>query len=1046
MRVVRAIFDSVWLLRKQDEETEEVKRPDEDWIIATGSNQWNYTPLIPTKPHQVNCLESSDAPLVLRAPEHTQAHRTMELRKDLAKQSDWKGPASAEAVSLALAIETFMNFLYTLHERSIEHQPRSREFSWCVYVGKDRQAVKLTIKWSDGSWKISAGKVEAVLSLWLYSTHAQELDRRKNQERESRTGKEDDDQWIRAKGPRPEAGLKLLGPDRGRLREDYHWWMPDEGPNCLAVRETQDQMASSTWELEIDECRVVGCARTPSEPHPAQGSKQPGKTFWHIRNAEIIESSWWKELRKDSRSEGREGLAVLTHSTLERLYAQDLFTNFVWAAAEIVQWPNESRTERVSAGTRALDNLKDLRLRNNSFVRLLLKIRDTGLGSLPDVYASIISPLSLKGKLPDAVLGPIVREIIQQRVASGEWLQAGEQCWWMMDSRHKSCTAQFASIAMDFLHSLSFEIEFEKVELEYYYKTEWDIQGLEKIKQKLLRKLGKIRPEAILRGLQKLYRLKGQADEHVIPPIEGAEQGFDASDDPFLSSFKVTDLHRENFEKGSPLDFCPADKWNAGDLSGWTPLHYATARGLKSFAAELLRRRVPVDTVDCLGWTPLHHACYAGHLSIVELLVRRRASIDVTGAEGWTPLHCAVFRNHLAIVRFLRGKNASVSVFDVRGWTVFHYAAYRGFTEILVELSDGIPRHTREVNGRAPIHLAVMAKQQGVLDLLARDVDAKDSREQTPLHLTIRQDSTILTELLLRLGASVDAKNWINQTPLHLAATRGLNDAVKLLIQAKADVNAEDTERQKPLHNTVKWGDGGTVRLLIDAGAEVDVKGQFDQTPLHLAAERGYGDAVRLLIDEKVDVNARDWGGKTPLLLATEGNANKETVELLVNAGADVNAVCEEHGHTAMHHAAKKCIADVASVMLAKDRKSLKIKDKSGNLPIHYLDSPASEVMFSMFVAAGADKDATDSCGRTLIHRISRGSGSNATEFGMFLVRQGVRVDLRDKEGHTAEDYARRMSELKDLADCLHEEMEHNRDERTSQEEGEGEESSHEQR
>ncbi|RMJ01456.1 hypothetical protein CDV36_015798 [Fusarium kuroshium] len=48
-----------------------------------------------------------------------------------------------------------------------------------------------------------------------------------------------------------------------------------------------------------------------------------------------------------------------------------------------------------------------------------------------------------------------------------------------------------------------------------------------------------------------------------------------------------------------------------------------------------------------------------------------------------------------------------------------------------------------------------------------------------------------------------------------------------------------------------------------------------------------------------------------------------------------------------MHHVAKKGMADVASVMLAKDRKSLKIKDKSGNLLIHYLGWPACEVMFT---------------------------------------------------------------------------------------------------
>ncbi|RSL50934.1 hypothetical protein CEP54_011684 [Fusarium duplospermum] len=82
-----------------------------------------------------------------------------------------------------------------------------------------------------------------------------------------------------------------------------------------------------------------------------------------------------------------------------------------------------------------------------------------------------------------------------------------------------------------------------------------------------------------------------------------------------------------------------------------------------------------------------------------------------------------------------------------------------------------------------------------------------------------------------------------------------------------------------------------------------------------------------------------------------------------------------------MHHAAEKGKADVASVMLAKDCTSLKIKDKSGNLPIHYLGRPACEAIFSMFVAAGADKDATDSWGRTLLHKISREGDSDATDF-----------------------------------------------------------------
>ena len=87
--------------------------------------------------------------------------------------------------------------------------------------------------------------------------------------------------------------------------------------------------------------------------------------------------------------------------------------------------------------------------------------------------------------------------------------------------------------------------------------------------------------------------------------------------------------------------------------------------------------------------------------------------------------------------------------------------------------------------------------------------------------------------------------------------------------------------------------------------------------------------------------------------------------------------------------------------------------------------------MFSIFVATGADKDASDDWGRTLPNSVSRKGGNHATDFGRFLVRQGVRVGIRDRDGQTAEDYAR-GSGLTDLADCLREAMERNRDEQTS--------------
>ncbi|MCG8339741.1 MAG: ankyrin repeat domain-containing protein [Cytophagales bacterium] len=93
-----------------------------------------------------------------------------------------------------------------------------------------------------------------------------------------------------------------------------------------------------------------------------------------------------------------------------------------------------------------------------------------------------------------------------------------------------------------------------------------------------------------------------------------------------------------------------------------------------------------------------------------------------------------------------------------------------------------------------------------------------------------------VVSLLLAAGADVNAKNSKGDTPLHEAAKGGLVEVMRVLIGAGADVNAENKRGNTPLHT-----------LARNAGLESHTK------------------AIKVLIDAGADVNAENYGGDTPL-------------------------------------------------------------------------------------------------------------------------------------------------------------------------------------
>jgi ankyrin repeat protein len=203
------------------------------------------------------------------------------------------------------------------------------------------------------------------------------------------------------------------------------------------------------------------------------------------------------------------------------------------------------------------------------------------------------------------------------------------------------------------------------------------------------------------------------------------------------------------------------------------------------------------------------------------------------------------------------------------------------------------------------------------------DVNAADVEEMTALHWAAHWNDLETTKLLIAAGARAAVANRYGVTPLHEAATVANADLVNALLRAGADANAAYGDGETPLMIAARTGNVETVRLLLESGARVDAVESFrGQTALMLAAVENHAGAVSALLAAGAEPNRRTkeytfqkltggaggiihdrpQGGLTALMLAARQGA-RDAGELLIGAGADMNATEPQYGFSAMQTA-----------------------------------------------------------------------------------------------------------------------------------------------
>jgi ankyrin repeat protein len=347
------------------------------------------------------------------------------------------------------------------------------------------------------------------------------------------------------------------------------------------------------------------------------------------------------------------------------------------------------------------------------------------------------------------------------------------------------------------------------------------------------------------------------------------------------------------------------------DSEGKTPLYRAAETGNLQEVRQLVeaganldsRNAYPEGTPFFLKWlpgtrhlaglSPLHAAAQNQHVDIVTYLVLNGADVNVRDDHARTALSLvAASHGDMEIVRLLVDGGADVDPVDGRGFTPLIYSAERGHTELArYLLSKGAlaNRHTRD--GRTALHFAAENGNAEIVSaLLAKGAQPSQTfdKVQPVLQSAVLNGHDKVIETLLEAGADPNLHAPGTTPLLGIAAYEGQLETVKLLLKYGADVNSTSGGRSA-IHYAVEKNYHQILSALVLCGADIELTdAETNQTPLQIAVEGNHIETVETLLEAGADADAEASPMSPPLIRAAR-LGYLEIAKLLILHGADVN-------------------------------------------------------------------------------------------------------------------------------------------------------------
>jgi uncharacterized protein len=442
---------------------------------------------------------------------------------------------------------------------------------------------------------------------------------------------------------------------------------------------------------------------------------------------------------------------------------------------------------------------------------------------------------------------------------------------------------------------------------------------------------------------------------------------------------------------------------------------------------SLLSEKVNPNIPGRDGTPALHWAVRVDDLETARLLIQAGADVKFADRYDVTPLRLACLNGNAAMIKLLLDAGADFNAADPTGETALMTAAAVGDLEsvkLLVERGANVEAREPGFQQTA-LMFAVRANQPHIVEFLISrkaDVNTRTRIGPTPNWFKPNSSAAFGHGIGINRGGLPDRGSRIpiqgGMTPLLYAARDGRLDIARMLVGAGADVNQTDANLITPLVSAINNNQTAVARYLIDQGADFNAQDWYGRGPLWSAVELrnmdihnatfahdvdrdGALELIKILLQRGANPNAQtrevpptrrhvlpttgslswvDFTGQTPFITAAL-SGDVTVMRLLLQYGADPH-IKTHQGSTALMAAAGINWQFFQTFDEGPDKLLEAVK---------------------LCVELGQDVNATNSMGLTAIMgAANRGSD----DIIQYLVEKGARLDIKDKEGRTALNWA----------------------------------------